>query len=213
MGFQITLVPFQGRTSIGKYIATLHPISFVLRYCFATLTKDIAVLAYLYRPFKQLVQRTNKRDVEKVLLQHESFRRTLLLLIEGAFAEDEPDLSARLQAMYRQCPQIFKDFLHLSDPEPDDESDDSDDETEPDEIISLDNYQNIRPWSFMTSREVQQKFQIPLRLSDLPIGHLFSQLLRDAYETDYGRPHIVNLGTNQTKWCRKVSFVIGYCHT
>jgi hypothetical protein len=165
-----------------------------------------------HRQFKRLVQRTNKRDVEKVLLQHASSRRTLLLLIEGAFTENDPDLSARVLAMLHQCPLVFENYLQLSDHKPDD-ANDPDDETEPEEFISLDNYRNIYPWSFIASRDVQERFQIPLRLSELPIGHLFLQLLRDAYEIDYSRPHIVNLGTNPTKWCRKVSFIIGYCHT
>jgi len=158
------------------------------------------------------VQRTNKRDVEKVLLQHESLRRTLLLLIEGALAENDPDLSARVLAMYHQCPLVFDYYLQLSDPTPDD-LDGPNAETEPEEFISLDSYRNIYPCSFIASRDVQAKFQIPLRLSELPIVHPFSQSLRDAYETDYNRLHILNLGTNPTKWCWKVGFIIGYCHT
>jgi len=110
--------------------------------------------------------------------------------------------------MLHQCPLVFENYLQLSDHKPDD-ANDPDDETEPEEFISLDNYRNIYPWSFIASRDVQERFQIPLRLSELPIGHLFLQLLRDAYEIDYSRPHIVNLGTNPTKWCRKVSFIIG----
>jgi hypothetical protein len=52
--------------------------------------------------------------------------------------------------------------------------------------MSLDSYRNVRSWSFMTSWDVQQKFRVPLRLSELPI---------------------LNLGTTPTKWYRKVSFV------
>jgi hypothetical protein len=70
---------------------------------------------FLLGEYKQPVQRTNKRDDEKVLLQKESFRRTLLLLIEGVFAEEEPDLSTEILDMYHHCPLVFKDYLRLSD--------------------------------------------------------------------------------------------------
>jgi hypothetical protein len=58
------------------------------------------------RIYKDHVQRTNKREVEKTLLQQESFRRTLILLLDGAFA-DEPKLSNDLRLMYTQCPLVF----------------------------------------------------------------------------------------------------------
>lgn len=156
------------------------------------------------------MQRTNKREVEKVLLRQESFRRTLLLLVEGVFTDEEPDLSAKILAMYHRCPLVFKDYLQLSDYVFDDL--DSDDETELSEFASMGCYRNIRPWSFMTGKNIQQKFQIPLRLSNLPIMHPFAQLLRYAYELDYNRPYVLNLGTIPTKWCQKFSFSIGYCY-
>jgi hypothetical protein len=102
---------------------------------------------FLLREYKQLVQRTNKRDVEKVLLQKESFRRTLLLLIEGVFAEEKPDLSTEILDMYHHCPLVFKDYLRLSDNVPDD----PDDETEAWEF-ALGSYRNIRPWSPLTGK-------------------------------------------------------------
>jgi hypothetical protein len=172
---------------------------------------------FLLRFYKQLVQRTNKRDVEKVLLRQESFRRTLLLLVEGVFTEEEPDISTKILDMYHHCPLIFNDYLRLSDYVPDDLDDDlddldSDNETVPREFASMGCCRNIGARSFITGKDIQQKFQIPLRLSDLPIMHSFAQLLRNAYEIDYGRPNILNLGTTPTKWCQKLSFSIGYCH-
>ena len=158
------------------------------------------------------MQRTNKRDVEKVLLRQESFRRTLLLLIEGVFNEEEPDISTKILDMYHHCPLVFNDYLRLSDYVPDDPDDpDLDNETETREFTSVGCCRNIETRSFMTGKDIQQKFQIPLRLSKLPIIHPFAQLLRYAYELDYDRPNILNLGTTPTKWCQKLSFSIGYC--
>ncbi|OXV05527.1 hypothetical protein Egran_06705, partial [Elaphomyces granulatus] len=128
--------------------------------------------SFLLREYKQLVQRTNKRDVEKVLLQKESFRRTLLLLIEGVFAEEEPDLSTKILDMYHHCPLVFKDYLRLSDNVPDD----PDDETEAWEF-ALGCYRNIRPWSLLTGKDIQENFQIPLRLTNLGTMHPFAQQL------------------------------------
>jgi hypothetical protein len=65
------------------------------------------------------VQRTNKRDVEKILLRLESFRRTSRLLIEGVFAEEEPDLSAKILATYYRCPLVFQNYLQPAERIPD----------------------------------------------------------------------------------------------
>jgi hypothetical protein len=109
------------------------------------------------------VQRTNKRDVEKVLLRQESFRRTLLLLIEGVFNEEEPDISTKILDMCHHCPLVFNDYLRLSDYVPDDpdDPDDLDDlgldnETETRGFTSV-GCRNIETQSFMTGKDIQQK--------------------------------------------------------
>jgi hypothetical protein len=86
----------------------------------------------------------HKRDVEKVLLGQESFRRTLLLLIEGVFNEEEPDISTKILDMYHHCPLVFNDYLRLSDYVPDDPDDpDLDNETETREFTSVGCCRNI----------------------------------------------------------------------
>ena len=78
------------------------------------------------------------------------------------------------------------------------------------EFTSVGCCRNIETRSFMTAggKDIQQKFQIPLRLSKLPIIHPFA---RYAYELDYDRPNILNLGAIPTKWCQELSFSIAYC--
>ena len=150
--------------------------------------------------------------MEKVLLRQESFRRTLLLLIEGVFAEEEPDLSAKILAMYHRCPLVFQNYLQLAEHIPD-ETDDLDDldETEALEMVSMDSHRDIRPRSLLTEKDILKNFQIPLRLSKLDIMHPFAKQLRCAYKDDYHRPNILNLGTDPARWCQKITFSIGYC--
>ena len=137
------------------------------------------------------MQRTNKRDVEKVLLRVESFRRTLLLLIEGVFTEAEPDLSAKILAMYHRCPLIFQDYLQLGEHIPDehipelDELDELDDLNET-EALKIACYRDIRPRSLLTEKETLENFQIPLRLTSLeksrnhaPVRTAVTECLRD----------------------------------
>ena len=50
-------------------------------------------------------------------MQQESFRRTIILLLDGAFADDEPKLSSDIQLMYAQSPLVFQKYLHTSVPE------------------------------------------------------------------------------------------------
>ena len=151
--------------------------------------------------------RTNKHNIEKVLLQQESFRRTLLLLLDGAFARDESALSEALQALYQRCPLVFQDYLGLSYPEPEESSDESD-ATE--EFASTQGHTNIRPWRQISAKEICRRFNITVRLSNVGLMHPFCIMLRHAYDSDYKRPHVLDLGAKAMQWWQKVTFRFRY---
>ncbi|KMU92704.1 hypothetical protein CIHG_10505 [Coccidioides immitis H538.4] len=49
-----------------------------------------------HQKYKKLIQKTNKQDVQKILLMQESFRHILLLLLEEAFAYNLLQLNINL---------------------------------------------------------------------------------------------------------------------
>ncbi|WEW61081.1 hypothetical protein PRK78_006570 [Emydomyces testavorans] len=59
-----------------------------------------------HHEFKNLVQRTNKQDVEK-----KTFKHTLSLVLEGAFVGSEPSISERVKLIHNQCPTLINSLL------------------------------------------------------------------------------------------------------
>ena len=154
------------------------------------------------RIYKNHVQRTNKREVEKTLLQQESFRRTLILLLDGAFADDEPKLSSDIQFMYAQCPLVFQKYLHTSMPEElgSQENEGQENETDHDGGIEpTKKYHDIRLWKFISSKEIEKRFQLSVRLHKLPVNDPLGAHVRHAYNIDYQEPYVTHLTAFATK--------------
>ncbi|KAI5300557.1 hypothetical protein KEM56_002359 [Ascosphaera pollenicola] len=76
-----------------------------------------------HRVYKDLVTRTNKKNVEKTLLRQESLRLTLALVLDGAFPE-KPRLKEKLTEASVLCPTSIKTF-YSSEMEKDEEKMDS----------------------------------------------------------------------------------------
>ena len=140
-------------------------------------------------------------------MQQESLRRTLLLLIDGAFDDDEPTLSTNIKYIYNLCPLVFQQYLQISPGERDGLDDKFD--VDADILPGTGRYHSIRLWSFMSSKEVEEKFQLAVRLHKLPINDTFGSYIRRAYEIDYEEPFVTSLGTFATKWYRRASFILG----
>ena len=176
------------------------------------------------RIYKNHVQRTNKREVEKTLLQQESFRRTLILLLDGAFAGDEPKLSSDIQIMYAQCPLVFQKYLHTSASEElgsqenesqeneSQENESQEDESQENEtdhdggIEPTKKYHDVRLWKLISSKEIEKRFQLSVRLHKLPVDDPLGAHVRHAYNIDYQEPYVTHLTTFATKWYQKASF-------
>nr|KMM68750.1 hypothetical protein CPAG_05074 [Coccidioides posadasii RMSCC 3488] len=67
-----------------------------------------------YQKYKKLVQRINKQDIEKILLMQESFRYTLLLLLEEVFVNSELFLIQYISNLYKYYPTLFVNLLQLN---------------------------------------------------------------------------------------------------
>ncbi|EAS27523.2 uncharacterized protein CIMG_13548 [Coccidioides immitis RS] len=67
-----------------------------------------------HQKYKKLIQKTNKQDIEKILLIQESFRHILLLLLEEAFINSKLFLIQYIFNLYKYCPTLFTDLLQLN---------------------------------------------------------------------------------------------------
>nr|KMM66395.1 hypothetical protein CPAG_02734 [Coccidioides posadasii RMSCC 3488] len=158
-----------------------------------------------HREYKKLVQRTNKRDVEKVLLMQESFRRTLLLLLEEAFADSEPSLTQYISNLYEHCPTLFADLLRLN-------TDLHEDEFEAPDAEGKDIAGEYSPnlWAQQSAGKMVSVLGIPnARLSVLPNLHPFLQKLRYAYKEDWDKPSVVEPGSTAIRFYKNITFSLG----
>ena len=93
--------------------------------------------------------------------------RTIWINLDGAFANDEPKLSSDIRLMYTQCPLVFRKCLHISAPEDLGSQDariDHDGDIEPTE-----KHDSIRLWKSISSKEIEEGFQLLVRFHKLPI--------------------------------------------
>ncbi|EFR03711.1 hypothetical protein MGYG_06708 [Nannizzia gypsea CBS 118893] len=66
-----------------------------------------------HRDYKNLIYRTNHRDIEKVLLLQESFKRTLQLILQGAFSEEEPRITTQLLLEQEDESSEYSEVAHI----------------------------------------------------------------------------------------------------
>jgi hypothetical protein len=154
------------------------------------------------RFFKQRIRRSNSRDVEKILLLEETFRRTLQLYLNGSYPEDR-DTSERIQLLYRVCPSVFNSLVFHSSPS------NSDDFDEVEADISIHNihlYHSILLWKPFTRKTAESRFGFGMNLSKLNVMHPFLSQLRTAFASDYNESSATELGHYAIKWYFKVTF-------
>ncbi len=158
-----------------------------------------------------MVRRTNHRDVEKVLLQRESFCRTIRLILEGAYEADEPRLSSVTRQLYLSCPQVLNNLLQPTQYSHDILNHDDDDQDDEDDHRPFWNSPEHRQLSFSHSipaKKVLERMRIPVRLSTLPNLHPFLKELRHAYAQDYKKNSVLEPGPNPLKWFSKLSYSV-----
>ena len=151
----------------------------------------------LCRKYKKLVERTNKRDVEKTLLQQETLRRTIQFFIDGSYHDSFPLLSQYISDVYGVCPQVFDNYIGKAESRPD--GIDNEDENQENGILATEFHSKIHLWKPINSTEVGKRFRVPVRLGNLDILHPFLNRLRQAYQQDYGIHHVSNPGKTLTR--------------
>lgn len=150
-----------------------------------------------HRDYKLLVYRTNHKDVEKFLLQQESYRKTIELSLYGAFSEEQPELTETLHALYAECPSVFNNLLRLDAVLPNN-----------DLAEAPPSYKSLNVWSVLPSHIVVGQLNIPSpKLATIGNMHPFIKMLRKAYEIDWCKPSVLEPGPRPIQFYRKVSFV------
>ncbi|KAI1131426.1 hypothetical protein F5Y10DRAFT_262185 [Nemania abortiva] len=166
----------------------------------------------LHRWFKDRVFGSNYSNIEHVLLMKMNFQETLRLVLRGAFAYDDPELTEEMAELYQKCPSLFARVLSRADQM--DIQDDS--EYELDVSMSADNlHANPTAINRLPSRElakhrhdVNNGQNLPLRSNSQVVHSIFRTHLRTAYHLDYGKERdYPSLFENRTiQWSRKFGF-------
>ncbi|OJD23459.1 hypothetical protein ACJ73_05183 [Blastomyces percursus] len=159
-----------------------------------------------HRDYKNLVQRTNHRDVEKTLLLQESFRRTLQLVLGGSFHSSDLRLTQKIQELYTVCPALFNNLLRM-DQEEADEDDDS-----PNYSVKLEPtkyHMNPKIFGRLSSSKMSEKVGIQFtNLSKLELLHPFLNKLRESYDADWNKPSVLEPGHRPILFYNKLTFSI-----
>ncbi|EFW13347.1 conserved hypothetical protein [Coccidioides posadasii str. Silveira] len=159
-----------------------------------------------HREYKAFVQRTNKRDVEKVLLIHESFKRTISLTLDGALMESEPYITSQMKQLHRECPILMQDLVrseHNEQQDDDENADEADDSYATTPFHTLINAYCRLP----ASRKVMELLGLQsARLSELPVTHPFLQKLRLSYSSDWAYQHMLGRGSTPIRLFQKLTF-------
>ncbi|RYC61611.1 hypothetical protein CHU98_g4607 [Xylaria longipes] len=171
----------------------------------------------LHRWFKRRVYETNYSNVEKVLLMKLNSQLTIRLLLRNAFNYDDPSLTADMQQLYRECPNLFRRALARTDRNEleilqeqgefvlDVPPSANDTHFDP-SVINKIPTREVRTLSHM-AQGPEGGGSLPLLAQNMSTH--FIQLLRLAYATDYGFPEHHPSAWDPTagiKWSRKLAF-------
>ena len=149
----------------------------------------------------------NHRNPEKDCLAYENMLQTVRLTLLDGFAHDEPDITAKLKGLALAAPTLFSGLLPRDGlgAHAEDEDDPSvgarviGDTSHPDASVLV-----------LVKASVYKAMGFPVREGEL--SPAFALLLRDAYQTDFGK-NIVVTSNWQVKWWKKVSFGDRYVST
>ncbi|ELR04371.1 hypothetical protein GMDG_06740 [Pseudogymnoascus destructans 20631-21] len=121
-----------------------------------------------HRLFKKWAEYLNGRGVEKALVHRENVNVTLRLILQGAFDQSHPVISAQVKALYHQCPMLAEHILPSSQWA---------DTTEDDALDIKPDATHIHPRAThcVARAFVKNELDLPLQMRDVPEGHLFSQ--------------------------------------
>ena len=105
--------------------------------------------------------------------------------------------------MYIQCPLVFRKYWPEDLGSSQDARIDHDGDIEPTE-----KHDSIRLWKSISSKEIEERFQLQVRFHKLPIDDPLGAHVRYAYDIDYQEQYVTNLTSFATKWYQKASLFV-----
>jgi len=170
------------------------------------------LLSLFYRIwFKKIVYQTNHRNVEKMLLSHESLQQSLRLILMDAYDSEEPKITSLVKSLYRKCPTLFNTLLPRSEQKSLRSQVEEDEEEDSMSLESDDHHRHVTATGCLSATYCKNVLQVPTCSSDSALmTSSFESQLREALARDYRIPAVMHFGNNRFQWCKKVSFTTRY---
>ena len=193
------------KTSIGKFpiLLSKRPRRFFHQF---TATS---------RWFKKVVYQTNHINVEKLLLEHESLRQSVRLILLDTWLEDEPKVTGIIKDIYRLCPTLFDTMLSRIEQQDlrslfiQHEDEQSEATLREDGIQADTMHKHVTATGQLRINYCKDTLQVPTRASDPLMTPAFKSQLREAFTQDYNIPNIMYFGVSAFQWFKKIAFTSG----
>ncbi|KAG6069682.1 hypothetical protein E4U16_007516 [Claviceps sp. LM84 group G4] len=156
----------------------------------------------MHKLFKLLVLSTNSRDAASTLMWRTNVQLTLALVLQGAFANDYPEISKRFERLIETCPSLVK----AMDPRAIDT--DEGEYRKQGTTVKAD-MDHVNPSALHRQTQSLQLGADFIGITNklkLDRSHQFFVKLRQAYERDYEKPHEVTLHQAWLRWYKKIAF-------
>lgn len=134
---------------------------------------------------------------------------TLALVLQGAFANDYPELSKRFQKLIETCPSLVK----AMDPRAIDTDEGEYRKQGTNVKADLDHVNPSALHRQKRSLQLGADFIGITKSLKLDRSHQFFVKLRQAYERDYDKPHEVTLHQAELRWYKKIAFTTRFEHS
>lgn len=155
--------------------------------------------------------KTNHRKATTALLKREQTRQTIHLILGGAFHTTHTKLSVCFTNIDIKCPTLLR-YLTTPGTQLDRAcGDDDDDEMQAIVADELHTQPVAQKRIYPKSTRLLNDPLLSVRtLHNLPHQHQFTELLRDAYKSDYNISPIVSFDYHPIQWAERMRFLDSY---
>ena len=159
------------------------------------------------RWFKRVMYQTNHINVERLLLEHERLRQSIRLILIDTLKADEPQITAVVISLHRNCPTLFDTLLSRSDQQSLRSSLIEYDE-EDDEIVlqSDEMHKHVIATGRLSTKYCQEILQVLVRASDSLMTTLFKSQLESAFAKDCTILNVMYFGAYGFQSCKRIGF-------
>jgi hypothetical protein len=143
----------------------------------------------------------NQHNPERDLLFKENWKITVRLLLANAFQYTDSSLTAVMQGLFQDCPDLFSSILPRSE-----QMALADDGDGTNRRQVLGDTKHIWPLAIGAINVSYSRNTLRLPSRAVEASPEFLQLLSRSYGSDFGMPNIVAFRGSTFHWCTKLSF-------